>query len=158
AEYLQLWLDGRPVPIHTPGVGELLRRWMREHRPLVGSIAAATLAILLTVVIAFVLVTRSRDEAINLAIDQTRLADDNAGLATKNGQLAAREKEARGEVEKALAQETRARRKADWLAYAALITLAQNAWRQGNVDLAWNYLNSCRPDLRGWEYEYLYTL
>jgi serine/threonine protein kinase/WD40 repeat protein len=32
AEYLQLWLDGKPLPIRTPGLGELFIRWVRENR------------------------------------------------------------------------------------------------------------------------------
>lgn len=31
ADLLQLWLDGRPLPIRPPGMGELIVRWAREH-------------------------------------------------------------------------------------------------------------------------------
>ena len=48
AEYLQLYLDGKPLPIRPPSAAELLRRWVREHKGLVGSAAAAVAAILLT--------------------------------------------------------------------------------------------------------------
>ena len=44
ADYLQMWLDGQLLPIRTPAVGELLWRWVRAHKPLVGSVAAVLLA------------------------------------------------------------------------------------------------------------------
>ena len=50
AEYLQLYLDGLPLPIRPPTTAEMVGRWVRAHKPLVGSVSAATLAIVLTVV------------------------------------------------------------------------------------------------------------
>ncbi len=44
ADYLQLYLDGKPLPIRPPGIPELARRWLWLHRVLVGA-AAATVAI-----------------------------------------------------------------------------------------------------------------
>jgi formylglycine-generating enzyme required for sulfatase activity/serine/threonine protein kinase/Tfp pilus assembly protein PilF len=56
AEYLQLFLDDKPLPIRRPSAGELVWRWARAHRALVGSVAAAALAILVTTAVAFVLI------------------------------------------------------------------------------------------------------
>ena len=65
ADYLNLYLDHKPLPIRPPSAGELLRRWMREHKPLVASTAAALATIVLTVVVAFALITHSRNAAIS---------------------------------------------------------------------------------------------
>ena len=40
AEYLQLYLDGKPLPIRTPTLREMAWRWSRAHKPLVGAAAA----------------------------------------------------------------------------------------------------------------------
>ena len=50
AEYLQLYLDGRPLPIRPPGPRERAWRWSREHKTLVGLAAAAAAAVLLAAV------------------------------------------------------------------------------------------------------------
>jgi WD40 repeat protein len=49
-------------------------------------------------------------------------------------------------------------RRAQWLAYAAQIGLAQREWQDGNVGHARELLDACQADLRGWEHDYLYTL
>src|SRR5262249_23740043 len=51
-----------------------------------------------------------------------------------------------------------ARRKAEWQLYVLQIANAQREWDAGNAWLAQYYLNQCRPDLRGWEHDYLYSL
>lgn len=43
ADYLDLYLNAQPVPIRKAGAGELLWRWTREHKALVGMAAAALL-------------------------------------------------------------------------------------------------------------------
>jgi eukaryotic-like serine/threonine-protein kinase len=54
ADYLQMWLDGQSLPIRSPGLGELLRRWVRQHKPLVASATAALVVVVVAVVISFV--------------------------------------------------------------------------------------------------------
>jgi serine/threonine protein kinase/Flp pilus assembly protein TadD len=46
AEYLQLYLDGKPLPIRPPGLVELAARWARRHQAMLG--AAASVLIVLT--------------------------------------------------------------------------------------------------------------
>ena len=72
AEYLQLYLDGLPLPIRPPATAEMVGRWVRAHKPLVGSAAAAALAIVLTALVAFVLIMRSRNEKAALAERETK--------------------------------------------------------------------------------------
>jgi serine/threonine protein kinase len=69
AEYLQLYLEGKPLPIRPPGTGEMMMRWVRGHLPLVGTALVAALAILATVVVAFVEILGSRAEAYHSAHD-----------------------------------------------------------------------------------------
>lgn len=60
AEYLTLYLDGKPIPIRTPGLTEMLMRWVRENKAIVATAAAASLLILVTVIAAFVLINQAR--------------------------------------------------------------------------------------------------
>lgn len=62
------------------------------------------------------------------------------------------------EAKDALIKETAARHNADVLYYASQIGSAQREWELGNVRRARAHLANCRPHLRGWEYDYLYTL
>jgi hypothetical protein len=92
ADYLDLYLAGQPLPIRPPGVGELLRRWVREHAPLVATTATALLVIVVGFAISFVWVNKSRNDA----------------LVAKNDALAAK-----GRAEELAASEADAKRKAD---------------------------------------------
>jgi serine/threonine protein kinase/WD40 repeat protein len=88
AEYLQLWLDGRSVPIRTPGRVEQVRRWVRHNPSLAG--LAATVATLLVVVAAGSLVfahrERDRTRVIGKALDEK-----SAALTEKTAVLAREE-------------------------------------------------------------------
>jgi eukaryotic-like serine/threonine-protein kinase len=64
AEYLDMYLAGQPLPIRPPSTTELLRRWVRQHAPLVTTAATALLVIIIIVAIAFVWITNSRNEAL----------------------------------------------------------------------------------------------
>ena len=46
----------------------------------------------------------------------------------------------------------------EWLLYANQIASAQRAWDRNDVAEAWQHLDACRRGLRGWEYDYLYSL
>jgi WD40 repeat protein len=48
--------------------------------------------------------------------------------------------------------------RAEWLLYASQINAAQREWEIGNAAGAWQHLESCRWNLRGWEDRYLFTL
>jgi WD40 repeat protein/serine/threonine protein kinase len=57
AEYLQLYLNGKPLPIRPPSSTELMRRWVGEHRSLVFSAAGGLALALAGVVLAFISIT-----------------------------------------------------------------------------------------------------
>ena len=75
AEYLQLYLDGKPLPIRPPGVGGTARRWMREHG-LGRRGSGCRGAILLTVTIAFVSITAAKNQAIAARNDAVTAKND----------------------------------------------------------------------------------
>jgi WD40 repeat protein/serine/threonine protein kinase len=61
----------------------------------------------------------------------------------------------------ALAEKQRAEKellRSEELLYANEIASAQHEWDTSDVVSAWRSLRSCRRDLRGWEYNFLYTL
>jgi tetratricopeptide (TPR) repeat protein len=45
AEYLGLYLEGKPLPIRTPSAGEVVWRWVKGHKELVGMVAALLLLV-----------------------------------------------------------------------------------------------------------------
>jgi WD40 repeat protein len=49
-------------------------------------------------------------------------------------------------------------RESERMLYASRINLAQQAWENNNTSLAIHHLDSCRPDFRDWEYDFLFTL
>jgi WD40 repeat protein len=48
--------------------------------------------------------------------------------------------------------------RAEWRLYASHIASAQREHEAHNYWLFYHYLNQCRPDFRGWEHDFLYTL
>ena len=62
AEYLQLYLDGRPLPIRPPGLRERAWRWARVHKTLGALAAAAAGVLLLLVVLAGMMLARSSEQ------------------------------------------------------------------------------------------------
>jgi len=90
AEYLELYLDGQPLPIRPPSTAEMVRRWIRDHKGRVATAAVALLAIVATVVVALVMVTGARDEAV-VARDRALSATTDA-IQARNQARAARAK------------------------------------------------------------------
>ena len=49
ADYLDLYLDGKPVPLRTPGKQEKLKRWIGNNLPLTATAGFSLVAMLLTI-------------------------------------------------------------------------------------------------------------
>ena len=49
ADYLQMWLDGQSLPIRTPGMGEVVRKWVRQRPAVAGLLAALVVVTVLGV-------------------------------------------------------------------------------------------------------------
>jgi WD40 repeat protein len=165
ADYLQLYLDGKPLPIRPPTAAELLRRWAAHHRGLVGSAAAAAAAIVVTVAVAFVLIAQSRDEAVRLAgREQAQRKETEAALA-REAYEHRRAEEARREAAERAAAEAEAKRKAEAARaraetslYVNRLAASRQAWGDNDVAGAGRLLDDCQADLRRWEWFYLRRL
>jgi formylglycine-generating enzyme required for sulfatase activity len=85
AEYLQLYLEGKPLPIRPPTTAELVKRWLLTHKP----VAAAGVVILATVVVAFVLIAGAlaRSQA---ALKKQQQAESERALDQVDALLSAR--------------------------------------------------------------------
>jgi WD40 repeat protein/serine/threonine protein kinase len=97
------------------------------------------------------------------AADLARRAADASAKAETGAREKAQAAQKHAEEEKQAADLARqeadaARRKAEWLAYAGQIALAQREWQDGNVGHARALLDACQGNLRSWEHNYLYTL
>lgn len=106
ADYLDLYLQGKPIPIRTPGAGELLRRWMADHKPLVAAVGVSATVIMMVVTVAFVMITNSRDEErlARIAAQESEDKEEKAKLAATAARAEAVERfrDAREAVEKSL--------------------------------------------------------
>lgn len=110
ADYLDLYLDGRPLPIRTPGLAELTRRWMKERKLLVATAAVAIAALAGNIVFAFALIDAARKKAVGEASENIKLARRMSALAERNKEIAGKELQARlraDERSAALERETR---------------------------------------------------
>ena len=85
AEYIQMVLDGEPLPIRPPTTGELAHRWMRENKPLVSTaaVAAATLTIVIAIAFGWILQAKSEADAQRKIAELSR-QDAERQLADKN--------------------------------------------------------------------------
>jgi WD40 repeat protein/serine/threonine protein kinase len=95
AEYLQLYLEGKPLPIRPPTMAELMGRWAREHKGLVATTTVAALTVIVTIASAFVLVNQSKNDALIARDKADSSAQKSRLLATANERLAHEEASAR---------------------------------------------------------------
>jgi len=147
AEDLQRFQAGRPVLARPVGQVERGWRWCRRNPAVAGLVATVALTLLLGAGVATVLAVRADREANQARIERDR-ADEEARKAQSNAE--------RAEAEKAKKEEQLKR--AEMSAYVNRITLAQVEWDHGSAALAWDHLEACQWDLRGWEHRYLVTL
>ncbi|MCE9554543.1 MAG: protein kinase, partial [Planctomycetes bacterium] len=115
-DYLQMYLDGKPLPIRRPGTTEVLGRWVREHKALVGTATAAAASIVLVGVIAFLFVLGAwkREQSANAQLTNTnqQLEDSKTTLVKANTSLETALKEvaaANTQKDEALTSEKKAR-------------------------------------------------
>jgi eukaryotic-like serine/threonine-protein kinase len=157
-------------PIQARPVGRLERgvKWAKR-RPAVAALLAALMLAALGLVGGGAWFTNSLQNALGAAKDSTEAKGkaleaerDALGAAKDSAEAkgkaleAEREAKEKAQNEKSLADA--ARTKAEWLAYAGQITLAQREWQDGDVGHARDLLGACQGNLRGWEYDYLATL
>ncbi|MCE9546422.1 MAG: protein kinase [Planctomycetia bacterium] len=158
ADYLDLYLEGKPLPIRPPSTAEMVGRWIRGHRPLVASASAAVLLVLITAVVAFAMVNQARLRA-------ERLAKENKILADNQTELAKKETDARQAAESALTREAQQRDRAEKALeeaernlYLSNIVQAHREWKDNNVLRSRELLTLCPEKQREWEWYYLSNL
>lgn len=61
ALYLELYIEGKPIPIRTPGLGEMIWRWVKAHKSLVSTVATTALIVAATITVSFIMITQSRN-------------------------------------------------------------------------------------------------
>jgi WD40 repeat protein len=145
AEDLERWLGGEPILARRSSSGERLVKWARR-RPAVASLLACLAAVVLGGVFALTaLWLRAERERVE-AVTQRRDAESAREEAAENARRASAE-----------AANARLR------LYDLTVNQAQSAWREANVRRAIGLLNEQvpggdGPDLRGFEWHYLWRL
>jgi Tol biopolymer transport system component len=154
ADDLRRFLAGEPIAARPVGRLERVAKWARRRPALAGPVAVSVVAMLaLGSFIAYFTATLA-DRNRQLKDEVVRAEEAEQAAQFERGQakdLARREADARTQAE---AQRDRAER----LGYARQVSLAQREWQDGHVANARELLDSCQPNLRGWEYRYLDTL
>lgn len=165
ADDLHRFLTGDSIRARPVGAGEKLIKWVRR-RPAIAGLLAALLAVTALaiglILWSYGVVVSQRDDlkfekdrADQQADEAKRLAkiaEDTAKVALDAKEFA--EKKSK-ELEEALITAKFLALKADTALHAIELKLTQDAYRQGNVDLALEKLNGCTRDLCGWEHDYL---
>jgi WD40 repeat protein/tRNA A-37 threonylcarbamoyl transferase component Bud32 len=154
ADDLRRFLAGEPIRARPLGRAERLWRWCKRHPAPV----SAAGVVLLTVVLAFAVVLRSRNEAL------TREESERAMRLERDQALEAETQERRKALRASDLAEQRAghaRQQAEVArlrSYFLGVTLARREWLAGNVARAWQVLDECPAEARAWEWRYLQGL
>lgn len=143
---IRRYLGGEAVLAAPPSTAYRVKKFVRRNR---GSVTAGTAVAgaLLIGVIAFAWQAKVARDQRDLAVRAERVAEDAEADA------AAAQRKAEAERDRAERELTRA----EWLVYAGKLMLAQSDFEDGNGGLALHFLGECQPNLRGWEWRYLWT-
>jgi WD40 repeat protein/serine/threonine protein kinase len=145
------WLADEPVSCYEDPFSARLARWARRHRSWVQAAVSALWLIAVVATLSALLVYQEKQEKAflaDVAMDKAREARAEAIRAEQKSQ------EARAASHVAQQQRDRA----EWQLYVSQIAAALHEWEAGDARAAWDHLNDCREDLRGWEHDYLFTL
>jgi eukaryotic-like serine/threonine-protein kinase len=161
AEDVRRFLSDELVQARPPSAWYRFRKLARRNKAAAMTAALVAAALLLGTVISAwqaVRATRAEVDAVANAQQAVKYAEKAAAgeqLARDSGMKAAKNEQLYKELAKiAKAHEN----EAEGRLYALYMTLAQREWEAKNVLGFYHYLDLCRPDFRGWEHDYLYTL
>jgi WD40 repeat protein/serine/threonine protein kinase len=168
ARDIERYLADEPVEARPPSAGYRLQKFIRRNK---GRVVAAGLLLL-----ALVLGIAGTTTGMIAAQNAQRAAEAQRTIAEQSRKAAESEKNQKEQERRradamaaeALAAKKKAytkadealeeRQRAEKQLYANQITLADREWETNDVAGAWQYLDACREDFRGWEHNYLYTL
>jgi WD40 repeat protein len=122
-------------------------KWAKR-RPAVASLLAVLILAVIGFVVVGILFSLGLQDALEVAQDARGKAESAREHADEQKTLAQKEK----------AEADAARIEAEWSLYASRISLAQLYWRDDSAAGAFEALDACRPDFRGWEHRFLWTL
>ncbi|GAB5405831.1 MAG: hypothetical protein Aurels2KO_40620 [Aureliella sp.] len=151
AEDITRYMNHEPVLARPQSYAYQLRKVVRRHRMAVTGIAGVLMTLLIGII--------TTAWQWNAAVANAEEAHKNAGVAAEN---AAKEKEQRQKLQRALTEVKRqraaaenARRQAELVTYISQIRLVQNEQRYGERSYSKNLLSEMPEEFRGWEYDYL---
>ena len=154
AEELQRYLNKEPIHARPVSRVERLWRWCKRNPALAAFSATVVTLLLFLAVGGWTFAIQQRNAAIQESRLRQKAVEAEAGM-----QRAFRgEATARTEAEASRDDAVVARTRAEMLVYSGQIALARKEWESGNVVGAKNTLRASDPDLRGWEYDYLFKL
>ena len=167
---LKRFLADEPIRARRPSLADRAAKWARRHRPLVWSAVVLLVFGTMGSLISTLLIASAYDEknqqltatekAEQLAREQEGLAKQQEDAAKKQAALAREQQRlAHEQKEEALEQ----RDISEGNLYVAHMRLAPRDWEQGLIGRLREMLDSHipqpgRPDLRGWEWYYYFSL
>ena len=154
ADDLQRFLDGEPIHARPVGGVERLGKWLRRRPAVAASIGLGSLAALAVVALAVRLVYSWELEDANRKLGEAAGAREAALVVGRRG-APHRGTESPGRRRRA-GQAGRGPGARAGLHYVHSINLAHREWQANRVDEARRILDACPPDLRHWEWHYLY--
>ena len=173
ADDLKNWLDGKPIVARPISRAARAWRWCKRRPAVAGLTAAVLLLLLAGTSVSSYFAIKAEARAADAVAEQVR-ADNKAAEAEANAQTAIAEKlradaqaiEAKlSKTAEELAKQNAQKRESEARRhlYLANASLAQQAWKQGNVTRVLELLEKQSPtageeDYRGFEYYYLLRL
>ena len=154
SEDIRRCLRYEPVEAHPPTVAYQFQKFIRRYRvPVaIGAVIATLLVFGIAATSYFAYLSHQNA---TYARDESNRADTERDLA----KAAQEQAERNAEKERlARAESQRNLERSRVLLYANQLAAVQRRWEAGDVQEAWDLLDDCPWDLRGWEHDYLFTL
>lgn len=143
---LRAWLNNRPISLRKPTFADQAHKWVKRNRALAAAMSLAAAALILATVVStgfglWAMTERGRAEVKARDSKDQRLRADAKALAAERDRALAASQRDRAEV----------------TILANRLQSAERAWEAGRPEIALSHLDNCRWDLRGPEYNYLFS-